>query len=160
MIKNPCCVKYKLSWPVEWCFAVRLPVLGPEVVADVVLSFCPEEICRLPCSLLAFCSAGRDVPWAWLSAHPFPEKCWKHNIIPCEWRSSEVANNWKKNPHTRIWCQRICLSVRASVANFWLNSYLDSHHLQGGYEICHTNFTSTLLLSRLSSIISWLQVAS
>ena len=27
--------------------------------------------------------------------------------------------------------------------NFQINSYLDSHHLQRGYKICHTNCTST-----------------
>ena len=89
----------------------------------------------------------------------------------------------KKSTHTRIWCQRICLSVCSKIwpqlsqdwqnkfihqnklkfisrdkrkfgclgyfcqpvftlfdkkVIFWLNSYLDSHHLQGVWNLPHT----------------------
>ena len=42
---------------------------------------------------------------------------------PASEASKEVANlTERKNPHTPIWCQRICLSVCLSITHFDLNS--------------------------------------
>ena len=96
----------------------------------------------------------------WLSNHWCVSLCamfWK-DYPPVSEASREVANlTWRKNPHTRICWQRICLSVCRLKFHFRQNNNLYLHHSQGVWNLPHKFYFYLINLHR-SLVEPWLQV--